>query len=75
MSAKQNEGVKNVMSLKIRLLDKVLEGNCLDTNKIYEVIRTETNREDDLYYIVINEEGKEVAVHELLAEEVIETVK
>lgn len=38
MSAKQNEGVKNVMSLKIRLLDKVLEGNCLDTNKIYEVI-------------------------------------
>lgn len=35
MSAKQNEGVKNVMSLKIRLLDKVLEGNCLDTNKIY----------------------------------------
>ena len=55
--------------MKIKLLDKVLENLVLDINKEYEVIETETIR-DDMYYIIANENGKEVGIHELLAEEV-----
>lgn len=40
-------------------------------NKAHEVIRIETER-DNLYYIVTNEEGKEVAVHDPLAEVILE---
>lgn len=55
--------------MKIELLDEVLEQDDLDVKKYYEVIRTENVR-DDLYYIVINEKGKETEIHELLAKEI-----
>ncbi|MEK3956092.1 hypothetical protein [Psychrobacillus sp. FSL K6-1464] len=55
---------------QIKLLDDVLKIDDLDMSKTYEVIRTKIER-DDLYYIVINEKGGEVAVHELLASEII----
>jgi hypothetical protein len=56
--------------MKIKLLDEFLKIYYLDVNKEYEVIRTETKR-DDLYYVVIDEKGIEVAVHELLAREIV----
>lgn len=52
--------------MKIELLDEVLENDDLDLNKEYEVVGT-INEQDDLYYIVINEKGREVSVHELIA--------
>lgn len=55
--------------MKIVLLDAVMENEKIEMNKQYEVVRTETVR-DDLYYIVINVDGKEVGVHELLAVEI-----
>lgn len=55
------------MVLKIKLLDKVLEQDGLDTAKIYEVVRTEVIH-DDVYYIVMNENGEEYGVIDLLAE-------
>lgn len=53
--------------MKIKLLDKVLEQDGLDTAKIYEVVRTEVIH-DDVYYIVMNENGEEYGVIDLLAE-------
>lgn len=55
--------------MKIKLMDNVLEQDGLDLKNEYEVIKTETVR-DDLYYIVINETGKEIEVHELLAKKI-----
>ena len=57
--------------MKIKLLDKVLENLVLDINKEYNVIETETIR-DDVYYTVVNENGKKVGIHELLVEQIAE---
>lgn len=54
--------------MRIELLDNVVETDGLDITKTYEVLRTETVR-DDLYYMVQNDAGIEVAVHELVAKE------
>ena len=55
--------------MKIKLLDNVLEQDDLNINRHYEVIRAKNVR-DDMYYIVINDNGKETAVHELLVSKV-----
>lgn len=55
--------------MNIKLLDEVVKNDDLDISKKYEVARTEVVQ-DDLYYVVINEKGKEVSVHELLAREI-----
>lgn len=52
--------------MKIKLLDEVLKNDDLDISKEYEVIRT-LSEEDDLYFVVINEKGKEVGVHEMVS--------
>lgn len=54
--------------MRVVLLDPVMEKEDLKVNQEYEVCRTEKVR-DDLYYIVENLEGEEVAVHELLVRE------
>lgn len=51
---------------KIKVVDKVMKMYNLKLNKLYEVIRKDYI-EDDMYYIVKNEEGELTAVHELLA--------
>lgn len=51
---------------KIKVIDKVMKIYNLKLNKLYEVIRKDYI-EDDMYYIVKNEEGELTAVHELLA--------
>lgn len=63
-----NEPGKELFNLKIELLDKVLELEGLELNRHYGVIRSVT-MQDDLFYVVINESGKEVKVHELLVRE------
>lgn len=55
--------------MKIKLLDEVLEIDDLDVSKEYEVVRTE-HIHDDLYYVVINEKGEEVAVHEMVSSDI-----
>lgn len=55
--------------MQIKLLDQVLEQDGLNIEKTYPVVRTETMR-DDLFYVVENEMGMEVHVHELLAKEI-----
>lgn len=50
---------------KIKVEDKIMKMYKLKLNKLYEVVRKDYV-EDDMYYIVKNEEGELTAVHELL---------
>jgi hypothetical protein len=55
--------------MKIKFNDMVVEKLNLLVNKEYEVIRTETER-DDLFYIVLDETGKEQGIIDMLVEEI-----
>lgn len=53
-------------NIKIIIMDKVAELINLKTDKPYEVIRIETIG-DDTFFIVLDEEGKEQSVIDMIA--------
>lgn len=56
----------------IQIADEVLVKEGFLLNKKYEVIRIEKDKEDDIYFIVEDENGKQQGLHELVVYEIKE---
>jgi len=52
--------------VKIKVLDEVLEQDGFNLERKYDVLRTEMHK-DDLYYVVLNDNGEEYPVIDMLA--------
>ena len=55
--------------MKIKVLEELFENFDLDTTIEYEVVRT-IRDDGDLFYIVIDKNGRELGVTDMVAEEV-----
>ena len=57
------------VNMKIKVLEELFENFDLDTTIEYEVVRT-IRDDGDLFYIVIDKNGRELGVTDMVAEEV-----